>query len=200
VELAARDFVGREEITAELLTLARSPAEDGAPWAACVTGEAGSGKSALLAHVARELADEAERTGEELLVLSHFVGVTPRSASVDSLLLRWVEELAEFLGAEPPVEEGASAEDLEQAFASLLGRAALRTRVVVLLDALNQFEPTTRGRYLTWLPTLWPDDARRADRHHLPVQHDDPRLARSPPLRGHRRRAARRQPSRHGPP
>ncbi len=73
------------------------------------------------------LPGEAVRTGEDVLVLSNFVGVTPRSQSVDRLLLRRCEELAEFLGEEPPVEEGASAEDLEQAFAPLLRRAALES-------------------------------------------------------------------------
>jgi len=159
-ELVARDFVGREEMTADLLAPARFPAEEGVPWAACVTGEAGSGKSALLAHVARLLVDDAARSDEDLLVLSQFVGVTPRSVSVDGLLLRWCSELAEFVGEVTPVEEGAPAEDLEQAFASLLGRAALQRRVVVLLDGLDQFEPTKRGLYLTWLPTLWPENAR----------------------------------------
>jgi len=32
--------------------------------------------------------------------------------------------------------------------------------VVLLIDALNQFEPTPRGLHLTWLPRLWPENAR----------------------------------------
>ena len=31
---------------------------------------------------------------------------------------------------------------------------------MVLIDALNQFEPTTRARHLTWLPRSWPQNAR----------------------------------------
>ncbi len=153
VEMTARDFVGREQITADLLEFARS---DDDRRFACVTGEAGSGKSALLAHFSRQLGEAPD----DLLILSHFVGVTPRSTSVDALLLRWIEELADFLGEESPVEEGASADDIEEAFASLLGRAALQTRVVVVLDALNQLEASTRGEHMTWLPELWPENAR----------------------------------------
>ncbi|MCX6901872.1 MAG: DUF4062 domain-containing protein [Verrucomicrobia bacterium] len=55
VEHRTRGFVGREEITRQLLALAQSPQADGAPWAACVTGQPGSGKSALFAHLFREL-------------------------------------------------------------------------------------------------------------------------------------------------
>ena len=160
IELAARDFVGREQIAAEMLALAQSPAEEGGTWGGCVTGPSGSGKSALLGYVARNLQDSIERDRAPMLLLSHFTGVTPRSQSVDAMLIRWIGELAEFLGEPSPVEEGASADELEEAFASLLGRAALQTRVVVLLDALNQFEPTTRARHMTWLPKLWPANAR----------------------------------------
>lgn len=49
---------------------------------------------------------------------------------------------------------------IEETFASLLHQAAARTRVVILLDALNQFEITTCAQYLTWLPKRWPDNAR----------------------------------------
>ena len=55
----------------------------------------------------------------------------------------------------------ASNDDVEAAFYSLLHRVSSVRRVVVLLDALDQFEPTPRGRHLTWFkPQQWPPNAR----------------------------------------
>ena len=51
----ARDFVGRQTTLARLTDLCVSPARDGAPWGACVTGEAGSGKSALFGALYRRM-------------------------------------------------------------------------------------------------------------------------------------------------
>src|SRR3990172_1533574 len=51
-----RGFVGREKILSALERLALSPASEGASWGACVTGAAGSGKSALFAELHRRLA------------------------------------------------------------------------------------------------------------------------------------------------
>ena len=53
-----------------------------------------------------------------------------------------------------------TSEQIDQTFASLLGQASARRRVVILVDALNQFEPTVRAEYVTWLPKLWPENAR----------------------------------------
>jgi hypothetical protein len=49
---------------------------------------------------------------------------------------------------------------LEHLFSSLLHHSARQVRVVVLVDALNQFLRTERSEALTWLPALWPDNAR----------------------------------------
>ncbi|MCX6901873.1 MAG: hypothetical protein NT105_24590, partial [Verrucomicrobia bacterium] len=77
------------------------------------------------------------------------------------MLRRWIQELADFLQIANPLPEKASAEDVDNAFAALLGRAAQQRRVVVLMDALNQFEPTVRARHLTWLKAKsWPPNAR----------------------------------------
>jgi hypothetical protein len=122
--------------------------------AICVTGEAGSGKSALFGELYRR------QRQSDAFVLAHAAGASVQAASVDSMLRRWIEELATALGADPRLPDTADPETVERTFASLLGQMAGRRRVVILLDALDQFEPTTRGRYLTWLPRPWPANVR----------------------------------------
>ena len=174
VEHRTRDFVGREEITLPLLDLALSgwPASRKASvspnaWGACVIGGPGSGKSALFAHLYRRLPLTPLRPNSHPpglcspLLLANAAGISARSASVDAMLRRWIQELADFLKAANPLPEKAGAEDVENAFYALLHRAAQERRVIVLVDALNQFEPTVRARHLTWLrPKDWPGNAR----------------------------------------
>jgi len=154
IEGRCRDFVGRTERLAELRRLAHSPAEPDAAWGACLNGPAGAGKSALFAKLHRQLAKE------DLLLLAHAAGISRRATRVEDLLRRWIGELAAALQIPDPSEGLTKADELEQTFASLLGRAATSRRVVCLLDALDQFEPTPAAQYLTWLPKLWPPNAR----------------------------------------
>jgi tetratricopeptide (TPR) repeat protein len=151
----ARDFVGRQAVIARLTSLCLSPAQDGAPWGVCVTGEPGSGKSALFGELLRRMKDT------DAFVLTHAAGASPRALSVDAMLRRWIDELASALGAgDVDLAENVDPETVETAFASLLGRMASQRRVVVLIDALDQFKKTTRGRFTTWLPRLWPANTR----------------------------------------
>jgi tetratricopeptide (TPR) repeat protein len=150
-----RGFRGREQLCRELVGLALST---GPAWGACVVGESGSGKSSLLARVHQEL-QGTKHDGHEVLLLAHAAGISLRSVQVDSLLHRWCQELAEAVGVRPPGEAETGAA-LDRCFARLLEEAAGRRRVVLLLDALNQLEPTPRGRDLTWLPERWPANAR----------------------------------------
>ncbi|NLD98036.1 MAG: DUF4062 domain-containing protein [Synergistaceae bacterium] len=55
-----------------------------------------------------------------------------------------------------------TSDDIEKAFDSLLGQASVKRRVVLLVDALNQFEPSVRTRGVTWLPQpkSWPRNVR----------------------------------------
>ena len=155
IEDRTRDFVGREAILTDLESLATSSTGEGQPWGACVTAAAGAGKSALFAALSRRL-----HGNDDIIVLAHAAGISPESTQVDRLLRRWIEELAEIAGVTDPLTEDAKAEEVEQTFHSLLGRVSTQRRVLLLLDALNQFEPTPRARHLTWLPKLWPPNAR----------------------------------------
>jgi len=155
VEFRSRNFIGRVTLTDELLAFARSASADEADWGLCITGEPGAGKSALFAHLYRQL-----RESTDVFLLAHAAGISTRAGQVDDMLRRWIQELADHLGIAAPLDDSASAEDIEKTFAELLGRASTQRRVVMLIDALNQFTPSTRSRHLTWLPPLLPPNAR----------------------------------------
>ena len=185
-----RHYVERPAVTDPAVAFALQPGEGtaDAPWGLCLAGESGLGKSALFSRIYQQL--KTRQDSGEVLLLANAAGIHVGSGQVDRLLRRWIHELAAYLDIEDPLAEEATegsrlpgersaevertlgvaneepasrptvAEELEQTFASLLGRAAQKTRVVLLLDALNQFERTTRARYLTWLPRPWPGNVR----------------------------------------
>ncbi len=155
IEQRSRSFVGREDITRALLDLSHSQAAEGASWGMCMTGPPGSGKSALFAHVSRRLAEQGD-----VLVLANAPGAGTRSTRIDAMLGRWVDELAKCIGATDPLTDDSPAEEINERFREFLSRAERKQRVVVLIDALDQFEATTRAQYMTWLPEPWPRNAR----------------------------------------
>lgn len=159
-----RDFTGRQQLLESLMDLAISPTPaeavfaipEGMTWGACLSGDSGSGKSAVFAELAARLVAK-----NEAVLLANAAGATPRGSQVEAMLERFIDELAGVLGISNPLPESASSDELDATFASLLGRAAAQCRVVVLLDALDQFDPTPRAQHLTWLrPKMWPANAR----------------------------------------
>jgi tetratricopeptide (TPR) repeat protein len=155
VDDRARDFVGRRDILGRLIGLAAAAENAGPAWGACVIGDPGSGKSALFGELDRHLG------ASDVFLLAHAAGASPQAASVDAMLRRWIGELATALDIrEVGLAENTDAETVEATFVRLLGQMASKRRAVVLVDALDQFENTTRGRYATWLPRLWPANAR----------------------------------------
>jgi tetratricopeptide (TPR) repeat protein len=172
-----RSYVARPAVTEPMLAHAFSPATTGADWGLIVTGESGSGKSALFGSVLRALQPKAE--SGEIVLLAHAAGIFPMSGQVDRMLSRWVAELARHLELPNPLDQPGTptesylgdlhrpgggtpitAKDIDRAFASLLEQTAGHRRVVLLVDALDQFEPSVRSSYLTWLPIIWPHNAR----------------------------------------
>ena len=178
-----RGYVDRPAVTDPMIAHALSPAPGGtrsvaseSDWGLLVTGDSGSGKSSLFSRVFLALQPKDE--AGDILLLAHAAGIYPQSGQVDRMLRRWITQLAAFLGVPDPLESDlqpggtrsvasgdgstplVTSEDVDKAFSTLLWQASAKRRVVLLVDALNQFEPTVRAEYLTWLPKLWPDNAR----------------------------------------
>src|SRR5579859_4466245 len=154
IEDRSYGFVGREATLGRFISIATSPAKEGAMLGACLTGQPGAGKSAIFGEMKRRL------TRMGTLVLAHAAAASVRSPSVDDMLRRWIEELGIALGVDPGLQERADPDRIDSTFHSLLARMAVQRRVVVLIDALDQFEATIRARHLTWLPRPWPTNAR----------------------------------------
>jgi tetratricopeptide (TPR) repeat protein len=153
----ASGFIGRTAELDRLERLCLDPAPDAS--ALCLSGEAGAGKSALLAALAQRLAAApGGPTGKAApLLLVHAAGVSPLAGQADAMVRRWVGELAQALGIPEPIDERTATDDLRSAFHDLLRRTAAKRRVVLLIDALNQF---VSGSPLSWLPTRLPENLR----------------------------------------
>lgn len=151
VEHHTRNFVGRVELIERLV----GGAVGGESGAVAVVGPPGSGKSALFAQLHRIF----ERRGDAIL-LAHSAAVGPRGASVDAMVLRFIKEVAAGLGLSGELSADAGGDKIDRTFAEHLGLACQSAPVVLLIDAIEQFEESQRARYVLWLPRHLPPNFR----------------------------------------
>jgi Cdc6-like AAA superfamily ATPase len=136
-----------------------------------LTGESGSGKSAVFSMVNKMMQQE------DCFILAHSAGISPRAKKVADLLKIWNNLLRKHLGIDqvmedtspshpspfgegPGVRSETPIEELQKLFTELLQMASTKKRVVLLIDALDRFEPTARAQYLSWLPSTMPQNVR----------------------------------------
>jgi len=119
-----------------------------------VTGDSGSGKTALLADWVRHW--RASHSGE--YVFEHYFGATPESASVDGFLRRLLGELKRLANILDEIPS--TPEKLREVVPLWLAQAGNRGRIVLVLDALNQTTGDEPDRRLTWLPRFFPPHVR----------------------------------------
>ena len=119
-----------------------------------VTGESGSGKSALLANWALRYREAHPKE----LVLMHFIGASPASADWAAMLRRIMAELIRHFSMD--MEIPAYDQQLSAGFPNFLYMAAKKGRFTLVLDALNQLEDRQGARELLWLPNALPESMR----------------------------------------
>ena len=155
-ERTERYVVGsREPLLREMLAFANA---DGTPNLFVLTGDPGSGKSALLAKFTRELAAQTSAIPRSALRVPHFVGASTGSTDLRRTLRRLCHELAPATGNTEPLP--LDIKELITHFQKLLTEAASRQRVILVFDALNQFDATDGAHWLNWLPRELPPGVR----------------------------------------
>lgn len=150
VQQKTRDFVERDELLDKLKNWALSDGEKD-PRIIALTGEPGSGKSAVMAMLAKNL------QAEDCLLLPFAAGVDASSKSLNTLIEYWIHLLRselniENLTLEKPEE---SIHEKLKVWEQLLDRAAEKQRIVLLIDALNEFERLAINQQMSWLPKAW---------------------------------------------
>jgi hypothetical protein len=115
-------------------------------------GMPGSGKSALLA----QFYPECVREYPDALILSIFAGMSSRSTSTYWVLRRFVHGLKRAGRLDPQTPPDREA--LVAEFAEALAAVASKQRIVIILDAINQFE--SQSQELTWLKHPLPSHVR----------------------------------------
>lgn len=145
---ASRFIMGsREELMKELISFAE---DDKGPNILAVVGEPGSGKSALLS---RFFLDYSQ-IHRQNLVIGHFVGASLWSADLHGTLRRLCWELS------PEGDISGGIGELVNKFAELLDKVAKTSRIVILIDALNQMTESFNPQEMNWLPAILPSRLR----------------------------------------
>ncbi|MCX5893307.1 MAG: DUF4062 domain-containing protein [Deltaproteobacteria bacterium] len=131
----------------------------GPPNVLVISGEPGSGKSALLGKFYLDYINTAKKpTHPQDLVIPHFIGASPGSTDLRRSLRRFCHELAQAAGLEEEIPQ--DLQELVRKFPDLLKRAAAGRRVVLLIDALNQMDAAGNAHAMYWLPNNIPAHVR----------------------------------------
>jgi NACHT domain- and WD repeat-containing protein len=154
-------FVGREKELAAIRLYIGANSAEAAPLA--VLGPSGAGKSAVMGKASEEADNRLEIAGIRngpAPVIYRFIGATPGSTVLRSLLIDLCRALGERYDALPALREGLDVKDLAKEFASRSEQASADRPLVILLDALDQLSAADNAHTLFWLPSALPPHVR----------------------------------------
>lgn len=132
-------FVGREDELRALIDYVQNDSH----WPLVIHGGSGCGKTALMARTVEEIA-KIRRP------IVRFIGVTPQSSDIHSLIGSLCQELRQQYprGDQLPSDTKALIEELQEHFQSTSPEQPL----ILCLEALDQLSDADSGRMLNWIP------------------------------------------------
>jgi len=119
-----------------------------------ITGESGSGKSALLANWAAYFREQHPDT----LLIQHYCGSSVQSSDHYAILRRILSELKDALQMQQTIPDDNA--ELEATFPNWLAMASKEKKIILLLDGLDRIEDNENARELHWLPLKFPSNVR----------------------------------------
>ncbi len=177
-------FCGRKKLIEELKEYLL--ADNKEKWGLVLTGESGSGKSSVFSMMYKTMINEdclvlahsagisTDANNVEALLrkwnrqLREFLGIeedkeekeAPGKREGIEKDIRGIDEPGLLTGDMQKSVSKLEIEKLQEKFIELLWQASEKKRVILLIDALDRFEPTTRAQYMTWLPQSPPVNAK----------------------------------------
>jgi tetratricopeptide (TPR) repeat protein len=118
-----------------------------------ITGEPGSGKSAIMA-VSAQQNNESDKKRCNII---RFVGASPDSLDIIKLIKGIIYEIASEYFISPDQNRIDDFKELYQYFRELLFTVSGKGRLVIYIDAVNQLLPQYDPQFLTWLPLYLPE-------------------------------------------
>lgn len=146
IESRLHVYVGREKVQRQLTEYAES--NDTVP--CLLTGPSGSGKSAALA----KFVDTYKNEHLDVYLIPHFIGASPESTNLRQMLRRFCIKLKERYGFEDEVPH--DVHELTSKFLEFIAKVLESSKVLFIIDAINQMKETDNAHTIHWLPRKLP--------------------------------------------
>lgn len=149
VEFHSRGFIGRKNILSSITSFVDS---SNTLKPIVVVGEPGCGKTSLMATFVKQYVISHSRTVE---IIYHFVGAAPGSTNIRQILNRFCRELKNLYDWKDILEIPDDYRELQNLFLELLNKIENETKkskLVLVIDAINQMDETDNPSSLEWLP------------------------------------------------
>lgn len=154
IESHSRLFIGRKSLLNQIRDFTNSTVA----YPLVITGQPGSGKTSLVSYFAHELTKEM-KDSSTTFVITHFIGAAPGSTSIRPTIARISAEIAAHYDFPDKIPE--DFKELQNVFHEILKRVGtLETKLILIIDALNQLDNTNRSHALEWLPEEIPPNVR----------------------------------------
>ncbi|KAK6192030.1 hypothetical protein SNE40_003581 [Patella caerulea] len=121
-----------------------------------VYGTSGCGKTSVVAMAANNC---RVWLGNKCITLLRFIGTTPKSSAIGSLLLTLTNQINMIYGG-TSAKSYTNLRDITDDFLKSLGLASKQNPLIIFMDSLDQLDPGGNAKQMFWLPRKLPQNVK----------------------------------------